>query len=323
MEIEDYQKFPRMCNLLRKLREFLKTKVDELCLISGDDIMKVTYTLFLLVKDRKSSVSEEVLSCLAEIGPLNFQSELLHCGQDQEGEVSPVDAVLAQLLDLLLTSDGELARVCAHAIANILAHPHGQDAISSRDDQESALLHAFHRTTTSGSKKVRGFEVIKFLRTVDNVDLWSISEGNHDKWIVTLVTTILKCFQDGSFFSYMTEPCSFSPTLCEGLLKFLVYELLSAHNDDVTLVISHRINNFFADVFETEHEDLSSVRVMLAVVQHLRTRGESGNNCWQNNFLISNIYYAHFASAALSCGDHLAALVRPSPGVWRPASPIA
>ena len=299
---------------LRKLREFLKTKVDELCLISGDDIMKVTYTLFLLVKDRHSSVSEEALRCLAEIGPLNFQSELLHCAQDQDGEVSPVDAVLAQLLELLLSSDGELARVSAHAIANVLAHPHGQDAISCRDDQESALLLAFHRTSTSGSKKVKGFEVNKFLRTVDNVDLWSISEGNHDKWIVTLVTTILKCFQDGSFFSYIKEPCSFSPTLCEGLLKFLVYELLSAHNDDVTLVISHRINNFFADVFETEHEDLSSVRVMLAVVQHLRTRGESGNNCWQNNFLISNINYAHCASAALSCGDHLAALALAS--VW-------
>lgn len=272
----------------------------------------------LLILSRKSdSISEEAMSCLAEIGPIEFKSELLVSdSQVNVGSSTPVDVIISKLLEILFKSEGELARVCGITLADILAHPYGRDhMMSTCDTQGKQILLAFQKSgpKLKGSK---GFDEGK-VNIIDDSDLWNVSGKPHQEWIVSLVNKFLACYPIGSLYHCLTKSCSLSPELCETVLKFLIYDSLSTHSDDVSIILSHRINKFFNDHFESlENTGLAvsqpprsdSLRVMVSVIQYLRLRGETGNNCWSNNFLLANVNYCHLAAAALTTGDNFLAL---------------
>ena len=307
---------------LKVLCENIKEAFNEISVLPGEELMSTVHTLLELSRTKENTISREALSCLTEIGPIEFMSDLLACDADTACCSTPVEEILAQVVDTLLSSEGELTRVCGAALSDILVHPHGRDHLATAGITQTArFLQAFER---SGSKPKRSkpFD-LRMVNIIDNTELWKLQGKTHHSWIVGLVKSFLGCYPSGSLYFCLTQPCSLSPELCETVFKFLIYDMLLTHNDDVSIIISHRINNFFQVHFESleatsseasQHPSSDSLRVMLSTIQYLRLRGETGNNCWANNFLLANINYCHLAAAALTTGDNFLALSLAS--VW-------
>ena len=279
--------------------------------------MAVVHSLLELSRSTSEHISQEAMSCLAEIGPIEFKSELLVNEKHANvGSSTPVDVIITKVVETLFSCDGELARVCGRTLADILAHPHGRDHMMTTCNSEGKMiLQAFERTG-SKPKGSKGFDEGK-VNVIDDNELWSVNDKSHHSWIIGLVNKFLRCYPIGSLYHCLTESCTLSPKLCETVLKFLIYDALSTHSDEISIVLSHRINKFFNDHFETlENSSVAvcqpsrsdSLRVMVSVIQYLRLRGETGNNCWSNNFLLANINYCHLAAAALTTGDNFLAL---------------
>ena len=279
--------------------------------------MAVVHSLLELSRSTSDPISQEAMSCLAEIGPIEFKSELLvNENHAKVGSSTPVDVIFTKVVETLFSCEGELARVCGRTLADILVHPHGRDHMMTTCNSEGKMiLQAFER---SGSKPKgsKGFDEGK-VNVIDDNELWCVIDKSHQSWIVGLVIKFLRCYPIGSLYHCLTEICSLSPKLCETVLKFLIYDALSTHSDDISIILSHRINKFFNDHFESLENSsvaackpprVDSLRVMVSVIQYLRLRGETGNNCWSNNFLLANINYCHLAAAALTTGDNFLAL---------------
>lgn len=298
---------------LKVLCDSLKRAHGEIPLVPGETLMAVVHSL-LILSGKSGSISQEAMACLAEIGPIEFKSELLVSdSQTNVGSSTPVDVIISKLVEILFKSEGELARVCGSTLADILVHPHGRDHMMTTCDTEAKrILLAFERAGQN-PKGSKGFDegMVNF---IDDNDLWNVVGKSHQEWIVGLVNKLLKCYPLGSLYHCLTESCTLSPELCETVLKFLIFDSLSTHSDDVSIILSHRINKFFNDHFESLEKAAAqpprseSLRVMVSVIQYLRLRGETGNNSWSNNFLLANINYCHLAAAALTTGDNFLAL---------------
>ena len=279
--------------------------------------MAVVHALLELSRSQSDPISQEAMSCLAEIGPIEFKSELMVSdNQTCVGSSTPVDVIISKLMEIMFSSNGELARVCGSTIADILVHPHGRDHMMTTCDIEGKMiLMAFERSGPK-PKGSKSFDEEK-VNVIDDTELWNVIGKSHQSWIGGLVKKFLNCFPIGTLYHCLTGSCSLSPELCETVLKFLIYDSLSTHSDDVSIILSHRINKFFSDHFDSientgvatsKHPSSDSLRVMVSVIQYLRLRGETGNNCWSNNFLLANINYCHLAAAALTTGDNFLAL---------------
>ena len=297
---------------LRKLKEKLEKSVIELGKIPGDDILKVTHNL-LKISQENSSISEEAMNCLALIGPLEFSSEQLNSDYSDPIE-DHIDLILRKLVKILLNSQGEVSRVFCQTIGSILSHQLGQNYLKTMNDDKFRKFLTPLQKTPGKLSKSKMFNVNKFLKIVDKPELWSINDNrSHADWIIKLVTTMLRCFQEGSYYFLLGDACKLSLELSEYVFKFIFYDFLDIHNEEVSLVLSVRFNNLLSDQFENGDENptydsIQSLKVLLSVIEFLRLRGEPGNNSWKNNFLLSNINYSHCASAALSCNQYFSVI---------------
>ena len=280
--------------------------------------------LLRIVKKKEGRTRDEAVKCLAEIGPVDLTSEILE--EESRTIRDPTETLLSHLVGLLVSSSGELSTRTAETLINLLSvTDEGRAWLSSTDndghgDYRKFLL-PFQRLKIKPTKSA-GFSHDVFSLNVDQGSLWTGSSRSHQEWLIKLVTAMLRSSSEGSVYRLLVETCHVSQSLCETVFPFLVNDIITKTSDDVSIALSVWICKFFELHFEREpaavnpdSEDSEfpylrkeSLRVMLSAVLYTRQIALS-NNCWEQNFKITNINYLHCATAALYCGEHFSALL--------------
>jgi len=329
----------------------LKTKLKSLSM-QLLDLMKSTSVLrnlvcalVKIVKSNTGLVVTDALQCLAEIGPLDLDSQVLEYQNDFAISFgnNHIVSILNHLKDLLMCNDGPVSRSAAQAVTNILSYTEdGQKFLEPLGEEDPSLQRLkeivlpFQKTKTKLSKSKDATVDANLFRTkVDDPNVWSLKE-THSNWLKSLVYQMLSCFHERTVLSHLLDICHLSLRMCEAILPFIVHQLLLFGSSEVRLILSAKFCKFLKDHFESEtpsvnsraesplskneevcpHQRKDSLRVMLSVVSYLREQplpdqlksNLREENCWENNFWLASLNYLHCAQAALSCGAFFSAI---------------
>jgi len=307
----------------------------------GSALRDLVCALVRIVKSGTEGVVTQALQCLAEIGPVDLECQVLEF-KTSSGQGSTI-LVLDTLKDLLLSNDGPVSRKAAEAITNILTNTEEGQKFLEPEDEETPelqklkeLLLPFQKSKTRQSKsKESRIDEKLFRALVDSPDMWSL-EDCHSKWISSLVNKMLSCFHERTVLSHLLEICQLSLRLSELIFPFIVHELLSFDSSEVRLILSAKFSKIFSDHFESvlevagsgagniltksesafPHLRKETLQVMLSVVSYLRETplpdhlksNLREDNCWENNFWLASLNYLHCAQTALSCGAYFSAI---------------
>ena len=313
---------------LRNLRSLIEAETGQLCLMSRNLLLDLTKKLMKIVKVTSEEASGEALTCLALLGPIDLESDLFNEDSDNFTD-NFIENIVTKLWRTVLSESGKLCIASGNAMVSVLSTHEGGEFLkvlkSYSDQSESSeaknMLEFYQPFVKGKAKSSKGpkLDIEKFVKTIDHSDVWIKEAGSHEEWIIALVGSLLDCFSDSSVFSNLSEACKMSSSLSEEVFKFLMFELILLGHDDVILVISAQINNFFSSFVENvdQSEDFSSMRsdrnkdsvkTILSAVEYVRLKGVPGKNVWENNFLIPNLNYSHCSAAALFCGQFFSSL---------------
>ena len=319
----------RDCSDLAWPLSVIRNKIQEtsrpvISLTTRDTLRRFISKLLRIVKKNDGSIKEEAAKCLAEIGPVDLTSEILEDEIPTTTDLIPT--LLKHLVDILVNSSGDLSTRATQALINILSHTEeGRVWVRSREEDSETDLRQFlvpFRRQKTNCGQSGGFSPAEFSCRVDRSELWESQTSSHQEWISSLVTALLATAREGSVYSFLADTCRMSQSLCDKILPFILNDMITNSTDDISVSLSLRICKFFEDHFdrgsetvrtgsgETEFPFLrkESLLVMLSAVLHIRQVTLS-DNCWQENFKITNINYLHCATAAFYCGEHFSALL--------------
>lgn len=117
------------------------------------------------------------------------------------------------------------------------------------------------------SKKARSESVVSVMNDtfeilIRNEELW-VSNVNHEKWIVDLVSSLLQTFSNKCYLKKLIPICQAKVTFAEELFPLIIFLLLYSNNKLCVEIISKQIEKFFTRHWELRDETQSSNEIVL------------------------------------------------------------
>ncbi|CAH1798625.1 unnamed protein product, partial [Owenia fusiformis] len=343
------------------LRQRLETDKAQLAtLVAECEEKKTECVLIRLVQELcdisaspNSKICLEAAKCLGEIGPTDLSVVAMtenHMTAHLESAMTvykdnPIMQRNCQIFHILssylIDSCVETVVASSAVLKALLATQAGAKfAASYKQNIQDYLFNYLYPFRTS-KKKVIGSsqqEVNdeKFLKCIDDLDLWCPGHDDHNTWLITLVTSLIEstAVTDG-ILQHLTNVCKVKVAFCEMVLPFLIHNILQAGNQTHREVISSQMRHFFSQHCSRSEEisgrvttpqpcssstrkggvcmNKRSVRTLLSVVQYLRTQDRPkqkkvSQTAWENNFWL-DINYLQLAQAAHNSTNHFSALL--------------
>ena len=302
-------------------------------------------TLLTSLRTEKAELNSMVNSKSSEISTL--VKSLMNCGNNVLasqclGEIGPVPKcdfnkprqvidhseyltkIIEWLIDLLTSEDNHTIDASSQALKLLLSTMQGKNLTKNHLEERKYHFSVPFRIDLDGHPTL-GSEVGEdFESLVDSEELWLTTAEDHNSWICNLVSTILRSLKRNSRMKCLEEVCKLQPKFAEKIFPILIHEILYVEGEFEAEILSRNANSFFehhckrnSDVssdFESKSNsftDLSSVRVMLDLVAHLRGQKhiDDGFNKWRKNFHLPTLNYLYVAKSALSASEFSSAVL--------------
>ncbi|KDR18216.1 Serine-protein kinase ATM [Zootermopsis nevadensis] len=208
-----------------------------------------------------SRIRQEASRCLGELGPANLTTMILKPEESQElqGNVFGNSSILmftahilSVLVDFLVDENIIVVEAASAALYKILASREGQQVIAGTSGFDNQYIIPFKADRNTRHDSSLTVNEDKFNETVDVDCLWCpVEECSHEKWVTSLVCTILKTFpQENCFISQLVPVCSAKVSFAEQILPLLVYLVLSTGSEVCNIIMNRSICYFFRSHFE-------------------------------------------------------------------------
>lgn len=343
---------------LKFLHSQLSTRTNELKILldqgkaehRGNIVCELVQELARLVQNQSGAVAEAAATCLGDIGPIDLTSwtsssqhnrGLNHDGYQLEQsriyQSHPSQQkyfwIFYWLNQYLIDSCLNTVQAASQVLSSILSTKTGKDFTKNCLSQIDFLynyLHPFVKKRSSDSLR----PVVNNIN-IDDPNLWNPPHDDHGKWIKNLICSLIcsGCVKD-EILQVLEPICNVKAEFCELVLPYLVHDILVSGKGAYNQILTHHINNFFAERCTTTYNrqnsllvsvntvkicmNKQSVQKMLDVVQYLRhqprvTSTKSRHSAasltpWENNFWL-DFNYSHIANAANFCSAHFSAIL--------------
>ncbi|KAJ8978033.1 hypothetical protein NQ317_013561 [Molorchus minor] len=310
-------------DVLSKQKVQLKEMYDKLQNIRGfsEDCRKsLLHRLMCMLAKMSCSENENVkfesLKCLGEIGPANLRTLVLQPGLEMSDEKRiPFDLLTGHLLSLLgecvTDPDVKLVQAASKTLYIVLDSKEGRKMAESNVNFGHGLI-----------DKNATVNMQTFMSEIDDDLLWNPIESiSHEKWIITLVVSLLKTFSEKSFLPKLVPICNIAPKLCEYLLPLILNLLLYINHKTINHVLSEKINLFFASHWRLTvpkylpsssiNANKKSVNCMLEVVSFVRLQKAKLDKDTYGSRQMGELKldYLKVAKAAEFCSAHFTSLL--------------
>ncbi|XP_069700137.1 serine-protein kinase ATM isoform X2 [Periplaneta americana] len=259
---------------LKHLRTQLSEKKTELCLLykelndmrgfSEDCAKSLLHQLMFMLVELTSvpdpKIRLEASRCLGELGPADLTTMILKPEkslelQGNDFRNNPVlvftSHVVGLLVDYMVDENIDVVEAASNGLYQVLKSYEGQQVVgASGFDSHNIIPFKADKKTKRQSSLVIDEDLFK--TTVDMENLWCpMEECSHEKWVTTLVSTILKTFaQENCYISQLVPICNVKVSFAEQLLPMLVSLVLSTGHDICRTVMNRCVCYFFRQHFD-------------------------------------------------------------------------
>ncbi|CAH1112513.1 unnamed protein product [Psylliodes chrysocephalus] len=307
-------------------------KLQEIRGFSEDSEKSVLHRLVCVLSQLSYSsnqkVSFEAARCLGELGPANLQTVVLQPEKILVHQKhSPIEIIIGSVISMLskyiIDCDINVLKRARRLFYEILHLNEGKKIINAGGDFGFGPINKDYITPYySSQRKVSTQNTILntklFVEKMKDSKLWCPdTDISHNRWITTLVSTILKTFNDASPLSNLIEVCEVKVEFSECLLPLIIDLIISKGVIGVTSLITKQMDYFFTQHWKMTKQDFredcivlnkKSVKSMLNIINYVRLQ-KKGNRV---NSRLSvdelTVDYLKVAKAAEFCANHFSAL---------------
>ncbi|KAF6212973.1 hypothetical protein GE061_010686 [Apolygus lucorum] len=284
---------------------------------------RLIISLVELATSKCEKVSELATICLGELGPRNLTTLVLKPQPRYKPPLLPY-AVAKLLLPLLISENPDLAEAAVKTLQALFKTKEGYalvadanncgDETGKLDTLELSYVTPFWRKS-SKSKRNYSCETDS-IRLTASLSNWCPKNAKitHEKWIKTLVVSILECCDESSFLNCLIPIAKSQVVVAEGLLPYLAKMILK-YNDRCSPLLNQNVNKFFEKHYRLKQQgdshstsiymDRAIVQSMLSFVNFYRLTELSTNE--GTDRLVLN--YFHVGSAAKYCNAYFTAIL--------------
>ncbi|XP_071438661.1 serine-protein kinase ATM-like [Hetaerina americana] len=318
---------------LRYLYDEIEEKSDSFEKYSGSVLHRTICLLAKLCTTSDQVIRTEAAKCLAELGPGYLRAPVLvpeitvsTARSLHKNQLHKLTLKCLELLPMyLLDPSMEVVEVTSTALMAIINSKEGQATLRGEWPCQLKLAEDYTILEKNFSIKIclspLEFNEMAFFETHG---LWIPSgDCSHSKWIVALVTALLRCFTSvSSYLEKLIKICSLKVSLCEEIFPFILEIFLHCGQVSCQLTLFERIRHFFKVTYHsfTSKTDRCSLNgeplirnkatvvTMLNVVNYLNLQhhGTQVKDSGMNE--VDAIDYLHCAVAAQQCSAYFSAI---------------